>query len=133
MPGTSPHTGNNVPAGCLKGKVGLAYGTTFCETIPAIGGKAVHRETDDHNDNVYKHQPVGEVRASERGERGGREGGRKEEGKGGKRGRKEEGKGGKRGRKEEGRGGKGGRKRGKKRGRRGRKGGKRERKGGKGG
>ena len=90
MPGASPHTGNNVPAGCLKCEVGLAYGTTFCETIPAIGGKAIHRETDDHNDNVYKHQPVGEVRASERGERGGREGGRRRERGGGREGGRRE-------------------------------------------
>lgn len=77
MSGASPHTGDDVPAGCLKCKVRLAYGATFCETIPAVGRKAVHRETDDHNDNVHKHQPVGEVRASERGE--GKEGGRKRE------------------------------------------------------
>ena len=86
MSGASPHTGDDVPAGRLKCKVRLAYGTTFCETIPAIGRKAVHRETDDHNDDVYEHQPVGEVRASEREEE--KEGGRKG-GKEGKRGREE--------------------------------------------
>ena len=126
MPGASPHTGNNVPAGCLKCEVGLAYGTTFCETIPAIGGKAVHRETDDHNDNVYKHQPIGEVRASERRGEGEREGGRKG-GKGGKGGEEREeggGKGGKQGKEggEEGREGRGNGREGEKEGRERRKG-----------
>ena len=112
MSGASPHAGNNVSAGCLKCKVGLANGATFCETIPAVGGKAVHRETDDHNDNVYKHQPIGEVRASGRGEGRGGKGGRKEERRGesrekregGREGGKREGKRGRRGRE----GGKGG-------------------------
>ena len=100
MSGASPHAGNNVSAGCLKCKVGLANGATFCETIPAVGGKAIHRETDDHNDNVYKHQPIGEVRASGRGEGRGGKGGRKEERRGESREKRE---GGRKGGREEGR------------------------------
>ena len=132
MSGASPHTGDDVPAGCLKCKVRLAYGATFCETIPAVGRKAVHRETDDHNDNVHKHQPIGEVGASEIGEEkeGGRKGGREKGRKAERKGEEEGGRGGRERREKGGKGERGG-EGGREKEREGRKEGKRERREGK--
>ena len=83
MSGASPNAGGDSPSGGFKGQVGLADGVTLRETVPAIGGKAIYGQTDNHDDDVHHYEPVGEVGTPGRREgvrEGVREGGGREGG-----------------------------------------------------
>ena len=60
--GAQPHAGNHNPLLRVVGQVAPVDRAPLHLLVPAIGSKAVDRESRDHNDEVHHNQPVGEVR-----------------------------------------------------------------------